>query len=255
LFWISYFDIRFFPMSSFNIIPAIDLQGGRCVRLRQGRAAEATTYSDDPVGMAQHWAAEGAQWLHVVDLDGAFQGRPAHREVIRRIVQAVKVPVELGGGLRSEADIEAALADGVRRVIVGTLAWEVPQLMEHLVDRFGDRLAVSLDARDGRVQVKGWTETTDLPAVDLARHADALGVRTIIYTDTATDGMLQGPNVGAVQKICHSVACDVIASGGIRSAEDLRALRALECPNLAGAIVGKALYEGRVSLRDLEQAS
>ena len=242
-------------MNAFTIFPAIDLQHGRCVRLRQGRAADATTYSDDPVGMAQHWAAEGAAWLHVVDLDGAFQGHPAHRDIIRRMVQAVCIPVQVGGGLRTEADIEAALADGVRRVIVGTLAWEVPELMEHLVDRFGHRLAVGLDARDGRVQVKGWTETTDLSAVDLARHADALGVPTIIYTDTATDGMLQGPNVSAVQKICASVACEVIASGGIRSADDLCALRALECPNLAGAIVGKALYEGRVVLRDLEQAS
>ncbi|MCX6998497.1 MAG: 1-(5-phosphoribosyl)-5-[(5-phosphoribosylamino)methylideneamino]imidazole-4-carboxamide isomerase [Kiritimatiellaeota bacterium] len=242
-------------MNTFTIFPAIDLQDGRCVRLRQGRAEDSTTYSDDPVGMAQHWAAEGATWLHVVDLDGAFQGQPAHRDLIRRIVQAVRIPVEVGGGLRTEADIEAALADGVQRVIVGTLAWEVPELMEHLVDRFGPRLAVGLDARDGRVQVKGWTETTDLSAADLARHADALGVQTIIYTDTATDGMLEGPNVGAVKKICASVACAVIASGGIRSADDLCALRALECPNLAGAIVGTALYEGHIALRDLEQTS
>ena len=242
-------------MNDFTIFPAIDLQHGRCVRLRQGRAEDSTTYSDDPVGMAQHWVAEGAAWLHVVDLDGAFQGRPRHCDLIRKIVQVVNIPIELGGGLRSEADIEAALADGVRRVILGTLVWELPQTLERLVDRFGDRIAVGLDARDGRIQVKGWTEITDLPAVDLARRADACGVKTIIYTDTATDGMLQGPNLPAVHRICASVSCAVIASGGIRSSADLCALRALACPNLAGAIVGKALYEGRVALRDLEQAS
>ena len=241
-------------MSDFIIFPAIDLKGGRCVRLRQGRADDATTYSDDPAAMAQQWKAAGAEWLHVVDLDGAFQGHPAHREVIRKIA-AVGVPIELGGGLRTPEDIEAVLADGARRAIVGTMAWQEPRALERLISHFREQLVIGIDARNGRVQIKGWTETTDLPAADLARRADSFGVRTIIYTDTATDGMLQGPNLKAIEKMCHSVGCDVIASGGVSSADDIRHLRALGCSNLAGAIVGKALYENRVTLPALLEAA
>ena len=241
-------------MGDFTIFPAIDLKGGRCVRLRQGRADDATTYSDDPVGMARHWQQLGAEWLHVVDLDGAFQGRSAHREIIRQII-ALGIPIEVGGGLRKREDIEAVLAGGARRAIVGTMAWENPQTLEYLIELFSSRLVLGLDARNGLVQIKGWTETTDLQAVALARRADAFSVRTIIYTDTATDGMLQGPNFTAIKKLCRAVACDVIASGGVSSVEDIRRLRALECPNLVGAIVGKALYEDRVTLPALLEAA
>jgi phosphoribosylformimino-5-aminoimidazole carboxamide ribotide isomerase len=241
-------------MSNFTIFPAIDLKGGRCVRLRQGRAEDATVYSDDPASMAQHWKKLGAEWLHVVDLDGAFKGQSEHREILRKIA-AVGVPVEIGGGLRTQEAIEAVLADGARRAIIGTIAWEEPHVLEHLIVHFAERLVLGIDARDGRVQIKGWTETTDLPATDLARRADAFGIRTIIYTDTATDGMLQGPNCAAMAKLCQSVSCDVIASGGVSSVADIRKLRALDCPNLIGAIVGKAIYENHVTLPELLQAA
>ncbi|TAN36986.1 MAG: 1-(5-phosphoribosyl)-5-[(5-phosphoribosylamino)methylideneamino]imidazole-4-carboxamide isomerase [Verrucomicrobia bacterium] len=241
-------------MGKFTIFPAIDLKGGRCVRLRQGRADDATVYSDDPASTALHWKKLGAEWLHVVDLDGAFQGQSAHRAIIQQIA-AVGVPIEVGGGLRNKEDIEATLACGARRTIIGTLAWQDPHRLEYLIEIFAGRLVLGIDARDGRVQIKGWTETTEVQAVDLARRADAFNIRTIIYTDTATDGMLQGPNLTAIKKLCRAVACDVIASGGVSSVEDIRNLRALECPNLVGAIVGKAIYENRVTLPALLEAA
>jgi phosphoribosylformimino-5-aminoimidazole carboxamide ribotide isomerase len=239
-------------MSKILVIPAIDLKGGRCVRLRQGKADEVTTYSDDPVYMAKRWVDEGAKYLHVVDLDGAFQGAPVHQEVISRIVSAVSIPVEVGGGLRSDRDIESILECGVARAIVGTRAWAEPEKLKQLVDRFGHRLAVGIDARGGRVQIKGWTQTTGEDAVALAKRADTMGVGTIIYTDTARDGMLEGVNAMAMDAICAAVSCSVIASGGISSATDMKLLKNLKRPNLVGAIVGKALYEGRVKLKDLE---
>lgn len=239
-------------MSKILVIPAIDLKGGRCVRLRQGKADEVTTYHDDPVWMAKRWADEGAKYLHVVDLDGAFQGNPVHQEVISRMVNAVNIPVEVGGGLRTDRDIELILDCGVSRAILGTRAWAEPEQLEQLVDRFGHRLAVGIDARGGRVQVKGWTETTGEEAVALAKRADAMGVGTIIYTDTARDGMLDGVNAKAMDAICAAVSCSVIASGGVSSSTDMQLLKDLKRPNLVGAIVGKALYEGRVKLKDLE---
>ena len=239
-------------MSKILVIPAIDLKGGRCVRLRQGKADEVTTYSDDPVWMAKRWADEGAKYLHVVDLDGAFQGAPVHQEVISRMVKAVNIPVEVGGGLRTDADIELILECGVSRAILGTRAWAEPEQLKQLVDRFSHRLAVGIDARGGRVQIKGWTETTEEDAISLAKRADAMGVGTLIYTDTARDGMLEGVNAKAMDEICAAVSCSVIASGGISSATDMRLLKDLKRPNLVGAIVGKALYEGRVKLKDLE---
>lgn len=237
------------------ILPAIDLKGGRCVRLRQGRAEDAVVYSDDPVDMARRWRDEDAQWLHVVDLDGAFQGRPAHLAVLRAITQTISIPVEYGGGLRSDADIEAVLGAGARRAILGTRASAAPDQLKALASRFGDRLAVGIDARDGKVQVKGWTETTAQSATDLARRMEEAGVRCLIYTDTSRDGMLAGVNAAAMDAMCAAVSCEVIASGGVTSVEDVRALRALRRPNLAGAIVGKALYEGRVTLPELRGAA
>jgi phosphoribosylformimino-5-aminoimidazole carboxamide ribotide isomerase len=235
------------------VIPAIDLQGGRCVRLRQGRADDVTTYSDDPVAMAKRWVADGAKYLHIVDLDGAFQGHPVHPEVIGRIARAAGVPIEMGGGLRTDADIRQMLELGVDRVIVGTRAWAEPEALRQLVGRFGDHLAVGIDARDGRVQVKGWTETTEATAMALANRVGSAGVKYLIYTDTSKDGMMAGVNTRAVDLICRVAACSVIASGGVSSAADMKALRGLNRPNLIGAIVGKALYEGAVSLKDLEE--
>ncbi len=235
-------------MSEFTVIPAIDLKGGQCVRLKQGRADDATVYSGDPVAMARHWEAGGARWLHVVDLDGAFEGRPVHTDIIGHIADAISIPVEAGGGLRTDDDIVRLLDTGVQRVILGTRAWSDPGVVGRLVDRFEDAIAIGIDARDGRVQVRGWTETTDEYATELACRMDDAGVATIIYTDTARDGMLTGVNADAVRAMCETVSCGVIASGGVGSADDIRALRALNCPNLAGVIVGKALYEGRIDL-------
>ena len=244
-------------MGDFTILPAVDLKGGQCVRLRQGRADDATVYGNDPAAQARDWARQGATWLHVVDLDGAFQGQPAHLDVIGAMAQAAGIPVECGGGLRTDADIDALLARGVRRAILGTRALERADELAALAKRYGEKLAVGIDARDGFVQVKGWTETSRTTAVDLARRAAAAGVKTIIYTDTATDGMLRGPNFAGNAQLCDAVgaACRVIASGGITTAADVARLRALGKANLAGAIVGKALYEGRTTLAELLAAA
>jgi len=244
-------------MGEFTILPAVDLKGGQCVRLRQGRADRTTVYGNDPVAQARDWVRQGAPWLHVVDLDGAFQGAPAHLEVIGEMVQAAGIPVECGGGLRSDADLEAVLACGVSRAILGTRALEREDELAALAAKYGDRLAVGIDAREGFVQVKGWTETSGTRAVELARRAAVAGVRTIIYTDTATDGMLRGPNFIGTAEVCdaHDVVRRVIASGGITMADDIVRLRALEMANLAGAIVGRALYEGRTTMTELLAAA
>ncbi len=238
------------------IMPAIDLKDGKCVRLRQGLAEEVTVYSDDPAAMARHWQDEGGRYLHVVDLDGAFQGRPMHLEILREIVAAIGIPVEVGGGLRTDADIEKVLDTGVDRVILGTRACEFPEQIEDLTGRYGgSRIAVGIDARDGMVQTKGWVETTDVRATDLARKMEDAGVGTIIYTDTARDGMLEGVNVVQMGEICAAVDCDVVASGGVSTAEDIMALAALGLENLVGAIVGKALYDKTVSVAQLQRVA
>ena len=236
---------------SFAILPAIDIKSGQCVRLRQGRADQVTVYSADPVAMARHWVAQGACWLHVVDLDGAFMGCPVHTELIGRMAAAIDIPVEVGGGMRTAEDIRSALAHGVARVIVGTRACTEPDAMGRWAAEFGARLAVGIDARDGLVQVSGWTETTQVRATELGRRMAELGVQTIVYTDTATDGMLQGPNVVAMAEMCRATPCSVIASGGVSTSADVNALRRAGAANMCGAIVGKALYEGRVSLPEL----
>jgi phosphoribosylformimino-5-aminoimidazole carboxamide ribotide isomerase len=238
------------------ILPAIDLKDNKCVRLRQGNPEAATIYSDDPVAQAQIWLAQGAEQLHVVDLDGAFQGEPKHAAIIGQIIRALKIPVEVGGGLRTDAHIETLLNEGVARAIIGTRALENIDAVAALVRRFGDRIAVGIDARDNFVQVKGWVETTTMRADALARQMEAVGVRTIIYTDTATDGMLGGPNLKAMQQMCLAVpACNIIASGGVSAPEHVTALKALGCANLYGAIVGKALYDGKTTLAAMMAAA
>jgi phosphoribosylformimino-5-aminoimidazole carboxamide ribotide isomerase len=230
------------------ILPAIDLKGGKCVRLRQGRADQVTVYADDPVTMAKRWQDEGAQRLHVVDLDGAFEGHPVHISEIEKIVSTLQIPVEVGGGMRCDADISRVLDTGAACAIIGTRAFADPDSLVESVRLFGDRLAVGIDARDGYVQVKGWVETTDMRSVDLARQADEMGVALLIVTDTATDGMMTGTNVPVMAEICDAVKCRVIASGGVTTPDDIRRLGALDCDNLYGAIVGKALYEGSTTL-------
>lgn len=238
----------------FTIFPAIDLKGGRCVRLLQGRADAETVYGADPVDMAKRWVDEGATFLHVVDLDGAFQGSPVQHALVGQIIAALDIPVQIGGGIRTDADIQRLVDYGASRVILGTRAWADPDVLGKLAARFGDKLAVGIDSRDGKVQIKGWTETTTLTTIALARKADMLGVQTLIVTDTATDGMLQGPNVQALDDVCRAVRAGVIASGGVTTPSDVTSLKALGHANLIGAIVGKALYEGRCKLVDMQQA-
>jgi len=233
------------------LYPAIDLMNGQAVRLRQGLAGEKTVYSDDPAAVAREWAARGGDWLHVVDLDAAFTGVQSNLETVRSIVEAIPIPVQVGGGLRDEAAIERALAAGVARVVIGTRAAESPEFITRAVQRFGgDKIAVGIDARDGMVAVKGWTETTAVAAADLARSAAAEGVAAVIYTDIATDGMLQGPNLAATREMVRATPCPVIASGGVSSAADLADLENIA--GLSGAIIGKALFDGRITgnLRD-----
>ncbi len=236
-------------MPDFMVIPAIDLRNGKCVRLRRGKLSEETVYADDPVKMALAWEKEGAEYLHVVDLDGAFAGRPAHTALIIKIASAVKIPVEVGGGLRTMEQIRNLVDHGISRAIIGTAACQDEKTAAELIEHFQSRLAIGIDASDGFVQTKGWTNTTKLKAVDLAARLEQMGARTLIYTDTGRDGMLSGPNTEAIVDFCGRVKCSVIASGGVSNAGDIIKLRKLALSNLAGIIVGKALYEGKISLK------
>jgi phosphoribosylformimino-5-aminoimidazole carboxamide ribotide isomerase len=235
-----------------TIYPAIDIRGGRCVRLTQGRADAETVYAEDPAAVAAGFMAAGARWVHVVDLDGAFAGEPRNMESVRKIA-ALGLTVQLGGGLRTKESVERALSMGVARVVVGTRAAESEAFVSELVGAFGDRVAVGIDAKGGNVAVKGWVDTTRASAIGMAIRMDALGVATLIHTDVGTDGMLTGPNFEAQDAMLAAVRARVIASGGVGCREDV--VRLLEAgrrrPNLEGVIVGKAIYEGRVDLRDL----
>jgi phosphoribosylformimino-5-aminoimidazole carboxamide ribotide isomerase len=230
------------------IIPAVDLKAGRCVRLLQGRAEAETVFSDDPVAMARRWESEGAPRLHVVDLDGAFGGGPAQTAIIRDIVRAVSIPVEVGGGLRSAEHIEAVLEAGARWAIVGTSAALDPVFLGEVCRRFADRIIVGVDASDGRVAVDGWTRVLDLDAVALARDATAAGACTIIYTDIARDGTQSGPNVWSTEAVAQAAGIPVFASGGVGSLDDIRQLAGI--PGVDGVVVGRALYTGALTLGD-----
>ncbi|SMC24003.1 1-(5-phosphoribosyl)-5-[(5-phosphoribosylamino)methylideneamino] imidazole-4-carboxamide isomerase [Desulfacinum hydrothermale DSM 13146] len=232
------------------VFPAIDLKEGRCVRLMQGRMDKATVYGTDPVEVALRWQDQGAPWLHVVDLDGAFARSPKNREVVAAIVQAVKIPVQLGGGIRSVETAAVYLDLGVRRVILGTAATRNPKMVEETCRRFPGRVALGIDARNGRVAVEGWTETTDLRAVDFARGFETLPLAAIIYTDIHRDGMQSGVNLEATAELCRSVSTPVIASGGVSGWEDIEALLPLVPMGLEGVIVGRALYTGALDLAE-----
>jgi len=235
-----------------TIYPAIDIKGGRCVRLLQGRADQQTVYSEDPAEVAKGFRAAGSTWVHVVDLDGAFGGAPQNLAVVQAIA-AVGMKLQLGGGLRTRAAVERALEIGVSRVVIGTRAAESESFVADLVQAFGDRIAVGIDAKNGLVAVKGWVDTTGTAALAMARRMDALGVRTIIYTDIGTDGMLTGPNFPAQEAMLAAGSFHVIASGGVSRREDVVKLAELgrRHANLDGVIVGKAIYEQRVDLPDL----
>ena len=235
-----------------TIYPAIDIRGGRCVRLTQGRADQQTVYAEVPAEMAAQFQTAGSQWVHVVDLDGAFAGEPRNLPAVRAIV-ALGLKVQLGGGLRTRAAVEQALGLGVSRVVIGTRAADSDEFVADLVRSFGDRIAVGIDARNGQVAVKGWVDTTNAGSIALAQRMAALGVATLIHTDISTDGMLTGPNLPAQEAMLAAVSCGVIASGGVSRREDVAGLLEMKKrrPNLDGVIVGKALYERRVDLGDL----
>ncbi|HXV36079.1 MAG TPA: 1-(5-phosphoribosyl)-5-[(5-phosphoribosylamino)methylideneamino]imidazole-4-carboxamide isomerase [Myxococcota bacterium] len=236
-------------MKSFELIPAIDLLGGRCVRLVQGDYARATVFDDDPVAVAARFAKHAIARLHVVDLDGAKQGRACNTELVRRIAGCVApVPVELGGGLRSLDAIEAALDCGVDRAILGTVALRDPALVREACRRFPGRIAVGIDAKRGRVAVEGWLAQSETSAVELARRFEGAGVAAIIYTDIARDGTLEGPNLEETAALARAVALPVIASGGMRSEDDVASTAAYANGAIAGAIVGTALYTGAIDL-------
>jgi len=233
------------------ILPAIDLMGGQVVRLRQGKAAEKTVYSDDPVAFAKKWEEEGGDWLHIVDLDAAFSGVSHNLDAVKKITEAISIPCELGGGMRSEEAIHGALDAGVARIVIGTRACESMNFIEGMVKKFGgEKIAVGIDAKNGIVSVKGWTESSNLRATDLAKRAEQAGVGTIIYTDIATDGMLSGPNFTEMETMLDLLDCQLIASGGVSKAADVFRLGKLE--NLYGVIIGKALYDNTFSLSELK---
>ncbi len=234
------------------IYPAIDIKGGRAVRLLQGRADQETVYATNPAEVAATFKDAGSPWVHVVDLDGAFAGSPQNLERVQAIA-ATGLKVQLGGGMRDRETIERALSLGVSRVVIGTRAAESADFVAEMVQAFGEKIAVGIDAKDGRVAVKGWVDTTGTGAVELAQRMDAIGVRTIIYTDIGTDGMLTGPNFAAQEEMAGAVSATIIASGGVSRREDVIGLAEIEKrrPNLGGVIVGKALYEKRVELGDL----
>lgn len=235
-----------------TIYPAIDIKGGRCVRLSQGRADQETVYVDEPATVAAQFQAAGSLWVHVVDLDGAFGGEPRNLSAVQAIV-ALGLKVQMGGGLRTREAVERVLGLGVSRVVIGTRAAESAAFVGELVHTFGEKIAVGIDAKNGHVAVKGWVDTTGMSAVALARRMDALGVRTLIHTDISTDGMLTGPNFNAQEAMCAAVSANVVASGGVSEREDVEGLMEIKKrrPNLDGVIIGKALYEHRVELADL----
>jgi len=230
------------------VIPAIDISEGKCVRLKQGDMAQKTVFGDDPAEMARRWADCGAQIIHVVDLDGAVGGSSANLEAIADIVQAAETPVELGGGLRTEDDVARVLDMGVQWAIVGTSALSNRPALEQALSRFGARIVVGIDARDGKVAVEGWTETSNVTAIELAVQMQSLGVGRIIFTDIATDGMLAGPNIESTLQMAQAVTMAVTASGGVTTLDDVRRLSLLGPSGVTSCIVGRALYSGTIDL-------
>jgi phosphoribosylformimino-5-aminoimidazole carboxamide ribotide isomerase len=235
------------------VYPAIDLKDGECVRLQQGDMDRVTVFNDDPASQARTFEDAGATWLHIVDLNGAFEGRPVNAEAVERIIDAVDIPVQLGGGIRTERGIEDWLDRGVARVILGTVAVKDPDLVRLACDRWPGKVALGIDARDGMVAVEGWAEMSTVTALALAGQFEDCGAAAIIYTDIGRDGVLQGPNTEATVTLARSVKTPIIASGGVSGAEDIKALA--EAGSIAGAIVGRALYDGRVTLADALMAA
>lgn len=239
------------------IIPAIDIRGGKCVRLFQGDYNQETVYNEFPAEQARKFQEEGASIIHLVDLDGAKAGKPVNLDVVRSICSAVTIPCELGGGIRTVEDAKAAFEAGVHRVILGTTACENPHLVRDFISTFGaDKVVMGIDAKGGMVAVKGWVETSTLDVFELIAKLEEMGVTRFIYTDISTDGALSGPNLDSVAAVCSRIPrCGVIASGGISGVEDIKNLRELGKENLEGVIVGKALYAGKVTFQELDEAA
>jgi phosphoribosylformimino-5-aminoimidazole carboxamide ribotide isomerase len=239
-------------MAALTLYPAIDLKDGACVRLKRGEMDQATVYASDPAAQAAAWQAAGFSWLHVVDLNGAFAGRPVNQEAVRAILAAVTIPVQLGGGIRNLAGIETWLKAGITRVILGSAAAKNPALVREAALRFPGRIVVGIDARGGMVATEGWAETSAIPATDLALRLQDAGIAAIIYTDIARDGMLSGLNLPETAALAAQVRVPVIASGGVADIADIVALKAFasKTPNLSGAIIGRALYDGRLQAAD-----
>jgi len=234
------------------VIPAVDIRGGRCVRLLRGRADEETVYFERPADAARLWAEQGAELLHVVDLDGAFAGRPVSFDLVAAIAAEVPVPVEAGGGIRSDDAVARYLAAGVQRVVLGSRALRDPGWLRALCARFPGRIVAGIDARGGRVAIEGWAETSDTDAVAFAGELDPIGLRAMVFTDVATDGAMQGPNLPALRRLLDAVKTPVVASGGIASLDDVRRVAALP---VEGMIIGKALFEGAFTLRAAIEAA
>ncbi len=232
------------------LFPAIDLKDGAAVRLKLGLMDQATVFNTDPADQARQFAEAGAEWLHVVDLNGAFAGASVNGTAVDAILRTVKIPMQLGGGIRDMAAIEHWLKRGVTRVILGTVAMRNPALVKEACARFPGRIVVGIDAKGGKVAVEGWAETTDMSVLDLALRFEDLGVAAIVYTDIDRDGVLSGVNAGATAALANSISTPVIASGGMSSLADLQALRDLHCPGIVGVISGRAIYDGRLDLKE-----
>lgn len=230
-----------------QILPAIDLRGGQCVRLRQGDYARETVFGNNPAQMAKRWAEEGAPWLHLVDLDGAKEGQPVNGQSIQSIVDAIDIPCELGGGIRTEGHIEEVLSWGVHRVILGTKAIQSPEWCQQICEQFPNKIVIGIDARDGQVATEGWLKGSGKSALELARECAQWPLAAIVYTDISRDGMMEGPNFNALDELIQQVPVPIIASGGVTTLEDVRALAQRK---VEGCIIGRALYEGQIRLSD-----
>jgi phosphoribosylformimino-5-aminoimidazole carboxamide ribotide isomerase len=240
-------------MAAMILFPAIDLKDGQCVRLKLGDMAQATVFNDDPAAQARSFEKQGFSWLHLVDLNGAFAGRPVNEAAVNAILAAVSVPVQLGGGIRSLGQIEAWLGRGIRRVILGTVALRDPALVREACRLFPGRVAVGIDAKSGRVAVAGWAETSDLTAIEVAKRFADAGVACIVFTDIDRDGVLKGLNIESTLELARAVSIPVIASGGLASMDDIHRLVQPDCRILEGAISGRALYDGRIKVADALQ--
>jgi phosphoribosylformimino-5-aminoimidazole carboxamide ribotide isomerase len=235
---------------AFQVIPAVDIQGGKAVRLRQGRQDDSTVFDDSPVEVARRFAAEGATRIHVVDLDGAFSGKAVNEEIIRRIVNAVECPVQVGGGVRNYEIAARYLGAGVSRIILGTSIVRDPEEVLRITKAYPGKVAAGIDAKDGFVAIRGWVEVTGVTAVDLARQMEENGISCFIYTDISRDGMMEGPNFQSIREFARGLSTPVIASGGVSTMEDLATLGEMESDGVCGAVIGRAIYDGSLSLAD-----